>query len=75
MEQLDKRLTLYCGDCLEMLTQIEPDSIDACVTDPPYGLSFMGHAWDHGVPGRPYWDEVLRVLKPGATTAMKSATA
>jgi site-specific DNA-methyltransferase (adenine-specific) len=39
--------------------------VDAVVTDPPYGLSFMGKEWDHGVPGVPYWTEALRVLKPG----------
>jgi hypothetical protein len=35
------------------------------VTDPPYGLSFMGKAWDYDVPGVDVWREVLRVLKPG----------
>jgi site-specific DNA-methyltransferase (adenine-specific) len=35
------------------------------VTDPPYGLSFMGKDWDHGVPGVPFWAEAMRVLKPG----------
>jgi len=42
------------------------NQIDSCVTDPPYGLSFMGKDWDHGVPGRHFWEEILRVLKPGA---------
>jgi DNA modification methylase len=43
-----------------------PDcSVDAVVTDPPYGLSFMGKAWDYDVPGVDVWREVLRVLKPG----------
>jgi DNA modification methylase len=36
------------------------------VTDPPYGLSFMGKKWDYDVPGIPLWREVLRALKPGA---------
>lgn len=40
-------------------------SFSAIVTDPPYGLSFMGKEWDHGVPGEPFWREALRVLKPG----------
>jgi site-specific DNA-methyltransferase (adenine-specific) len=39
-------------------------SVDAIVTDPPYGLEFMGKEWDHGVPGIPFWIEALRVLKP-----------
>jgi hypothetical protein len=41
-------------------------SVDAIVCDPPYGLEFMGKAWDHGVPGVPFWIEALRVAKPGA---------
>jgi site-specific DNA-methyltransferase (adenine-specific) len=65
-ERLTEGVTLYLGDNLAMLPSIEPSSIDACVTDPPYGLSFMGKAWDHGVPGIPYWKAVFRVLKPGA---------
>jgi site-specific DNA-methyltransferase (adenine-specific) len=43
-----------------------PDSVDAVVTDAPYGLEFMGKDWDFGVPGAIYWEEALRVAKPGA---------
>ena len=39
--------------------------MDAIVTDPPYGLEFMGKEWDHGIPGIPFWTEALRVAKPG----------
>jgi site-specific DNA-methyltransferase (adenine-specific) len=43
-----------------------PDnSVDAVVTDPPYGLSFMGKRWDYDVPSEDIWRECLRVLKPG----------
>jgi site-specific DNA-methyltransferase (adenine-specific) len=43
-----------------------PDnSVDAVVTDPPYGLSFMGKKWDYDVPSVEVWEECLRVLKPG----------
>ena len=43
-----------------------PDaSVDAVVTDPPYGLSFMGKRWDYDVPGVEIWEQCLRVLKPG----------
>lgn len=41
------------------------NSVDAVVTDPPYGLSFMGKKWDYDVPGVDVWTECLRVLKPG----------
>lgn len=40
--------------------------VDTIITDPPYGLNFMGQDWDHGVPGSTYWDAALRVAKPGA---------
>ena len=38
------------GDCLDVLATLEPDSVDACVTDPPYGISFMGREWDTFTP-------------------------
>lgn len=57
---------LHCGDCLEVMRKMEANSIDTIITDPPYGLSFMGKDWDRGVPGVPYWAEALRVAKPGA---------
>jgi len=39
-------LDLHCGDCLDVLPTLQPDSVDACITDPPYGLEFMGKEWD-----------------------------
>lgn len=54
------------GDCFEVLKTIPDGSIDLILTDPPYGLSFMGKNWDHGVPGVQFWIEALRVAKPGA---------
>lgn len=53
-------------DCRDVMSlYLEDNSVDAIVTDPPYGLSFMGKDWDHGVPGIEFWKEMLRVLKPG----------
>jgi DNA modification methylase len=57
---------LHHGDCREVMAQMPDNSVDAIVTDPPYGLSFMGKGWDHGVPGEEFWAEALRVAKPGA---------
>jgi len=57
--------TILHGDSLEILKTLEPNSIDSVVTDPPYGLSFMGKKWDYEVPTVELWREVLRVLKPG----------
>ena len=57
------RVTLYHGDCREVMASL--DAVDAVVTDPPYGLSFMGKHWDYDVPGVEVWAECLRALKPG----------
>ena len=34
------------GDCLEVLGKLEPESVDAIVTDPPYGIGFQHERWD-----------------------------
>lgn len=57
--------TLHHGDCLAVLRTLPDASVDAVVTDPPYGLSFMGKRWDYDVPAVEVWSECLRVLKPG----------
>ena len=57
---------IFNCDCIEGMRELPSDSVDAIVTDPPYGLNFMGKDWDHGVPGEQFWSEALRVAKPGA---------
>lgn len=59
------RYELHLGDCRNVMATLPAESVDAIVCDPPYGLSFMGKGWDHGVPGVDFWTEALRVLKPG----------
>ena len=54
------------ADCLDAMKRMPDCCIDAIVTDPPYGLSFMGKNCYHGVPGVEFWKEALRVAKPGA---------
>lgn len=56
---------IHHGDCLEVLRTLADASVHAIVTDPPYGLSFMGKRWDYDVPSVDVWAECLRVLKPG----------
>jgi site-specific DNA-methyltransferase (adenine-specific) len=53
------------GDCLEEMRKMEDNSISCIVTDPPYGLGFMGKEWDCGLPHSDIWAEALRVVKPG----------
>jgi len=56
---------LLLGDCLKRLQDFPDCSIDSVVTDPPYGISFMGKRWDYDVPSVEIWEQCLRVLKPG----------
>jgi DNA modification methylase len=58
-------INLMLGDCLNEMKKLDDNSVDSIVTDPPYGLSFMGKAWDKSVPSKEVWEEALRVLKPG----------
>ena len=58
-------INLIQGDCLAAMQDMESDSVDSVVTDPPYGLELMGNRWDCQVPGVEIWKECLRVLKPG----------
>jgi DNA modification methylase len=57
---------LYLGNCLDILKKYPDNYFDSCVCDPPYGLNFMGKKWDYDVPKKEIWEEVFRVLKPGA---------
>jgi site-specific DNA-methyltransferase (adenine-specific) len=58
-------MRLLLGDCLDKLKELDDNSVDSIVTDPPYGLSFMGKKWDYDVPSQDVWEECIRVLKPG----------
>lgn len=55
--------TLYLADCADVLSQL--GGVDAVITDPPYGLNFMGKKWDHDVPNVDVWAGCLSALKPG----------
>ena len=59
---------LIHADVIEGLRSLERESQDACVTDPPYELGFMGKSWDRSgiAHNLEVWTECLRVLKPGA---------
>ena len=57
--------TAHNGECLDFLKNLPDNCVDSIVTDPPYGISFMGKKWDYNVPKVEVWKECLRVLKPG----------
>ena len=52
------------NDCLIALKEMEANSVDSVVTDPPYGLSFMNKHWDYDVPSVDVWKIVEDNPKP-----------
>ena len=65
---------IFHGDSVEKLKDLEDNSVDSVVSDPPYGLKFMGKKWDYEVPKIKVWQEVLRVLKPGGHALVACGT-
>jgi len=58
-------IDLKLGDCLKTMHVMDDNSVDSVVSDPPYGINFMGKKWDYDVPKVEVWKEAMRVLKPG----------
>jgi DNA modification methylase len=56
---------ILTGDNRLTLKTIPDNSIDAIVTDPPYGIDFLGKSWDANTGALETYQECLRVLKPG----------
>jgi len=67
-------INLLHGDCLEQMKTLEDNSVDAIVSDPPYGISFMAKKWDYDVPSVEVWKEAMRVLKPGGHALIACGT-
>ena len=57
-------ITIYHSDCRDVAPEL--NGIDTVITDPPYGLGFMGKDWDAGVPGVHFWQLIRAACKPGA---------
>ena len=66
-------LLLINGNSLVELAKLPDNSVDLVVTDPPYGYSFMGKAWDKALPDKRIWKECFRVLKHGGFSYIMSA--
>lgn len=69
----DRTRKIVLGNCVRYMRTLPKNSIDACVTDPPYLINFMGKRWDNVGSGRAmqHWHmrwakQLFRVLKPGA---------
>jgi len=67
-------INLINGDCLEQMKQLDDNSVDSIVCDPPYGISLMGKKWDYDVPKVEVWKEAMRVLKPGGHALIACGT-
>ena len=67
-------MKLLKGDCLEQMKTLDDNSVDAIVSDPPYGISFMSKKWDYDVPSVEVWQEAMRVLKPGGHALIACGT-
>ena len=55
------RIVLYCGDCLQVLPTLEPGSVDAVVTDPPYGIGLAYASYDDT---RDNWTALISAVMP-----------
>lgn len=53
------------GDSKQVLSNFADNTFDLIVTDPPYGISFMGKDWDKALPDPEIWKQCFRVLKEG----------
>jgi len=69
----DKTGVLYCGNALTVLKGLPDGSVDLVVTDPPYGLEFMGKDWDKAIPDIAIWAETFRILKAGSFAFIMSS--
>lgn len=61
-------MKLFLGDCVEIMKKLPSQSIDFCLTDPPYGTT--GCKWDAVIPFAPMWGELKRIIKPSRAAAL-----
>jgi len=61
-------IDLRLGDCLEVMKDIPDASVDAIITDPPYGTTAC--KWDSVIPFEPMWEQLNRVIKPNGATVL-----
>jgi site-specific DNA-methyltransferase (adenine-specific) len=63
--QKEIKYQLFNKSCYK-LSDLTENSIDALITDPPYGISFQNNYWDKDLPDKQIWQDCFKVLKPGA---------
>jgi len=61
-------IDLILGDCLEVMKDIPDGSVDAIITDPPYGTTAC--KWDSVIPFEPMWKQLNRIIKPNGAIVL-----
>lgn len=67
----DSSIRLYCADCLDVLPELEAGSVDACITDPPFGKT--QNKWDEEIPAGEMWTWLEQVCSPSAPIVLSAA--
>lgn len=67
-----KRHSIFNKSCYG-LRDIKRNSLDAVITDPPYGISYQNNHWDKDLPKKEIWENSFECLKPGAFAAVFSS--
>lgn len=62
---------IYCGDCLDLMPEIEDGSIDMILADVPYGITAC--KWDKVIPFEPMWKQIKRIIKPNGAIVMTAS--
>ena len=65
---INQSISLFCGDCLEVMKAIPDNSIDMVLCDLPYGT--INCSWDSQIPLEPLWEQWLRVLSPQSSVLL-----
>jgi len=61
-------IQLHKGDCLKVMQSIPHGSVDAIITDPPYGTTAC--KWDSVIPFEPMWEQLHRIIKPNGAIVL-----
>lgn len=61
-------ITLIHGDCIEEMKKLDDNSIDMCLTDPPYGTTQC--KWDTVIPFDKMWEQLKRIVKPNGAICL-----
>ena len=65
------QIKLLHGDCLELMKSIPDGSVDAIITDPPYGTTAC--KWDSVIPFEPMWEQLKRIIKPNGAIVLTAS--